>query len=280
PSIEILNLTKNMRVLLKGDINAGNFSNILLKIGNGIYPEKDGLINLPENLCTVVTTVPELIDKVYPNIARIQHKPIEWLHERAILSPTNEHAALINDVLLNSFEGEEMIYKSVDTVIHTEDAVHYPVEFLNTINPAGLPYHSLRLRVGAPVMLLRNLKPPKLCNGTRLQVRVLHRNIVEGIILTGSAKGETVFIPRIPLIPNDLPFEFRRLQFPLKVCFAMTINKSQGQTLALAGVDLRQPCFSHGQLYVACSRVSSPSSLVILAPPSRTTRNVVCKEIL
>lgn len=280
PSIEILNLTKNMRVLLKGDINAGNFSNILLKIGNGIYPEKDGLINLPENLCTVVTTVPELIDKVYPNIARIQHKPIEWLHERAILSPTNEHAALINDVLLNSFEGEEMIYKSVDTVIHTEDAVHYPVEFLNTINPAGLPYHSLRLRVGAPVMLLRNLKPPKLCNGTRLQVRVLHRNIVEGIILTGSAKGETVFIPRIPLIPNDLPFEFRRLQFPLKVCFAMTINKSQGQTLALAGVDLRQPCFSHGQLYVACSRVSSPSSLVILAPPSRTTRNVVYKEIL
>ncbi|XP_015378648.1 PREDICTED: uncharacterized protein LOC107172867, partial [Diuraphis noxia] len=103
-------------------------------------------------------------------------------------------------------------------------------------------------------MLLRNLKPPKLCNWTRLKDKALDRNIVEATILTGCAKGETVFVPRFSLTPNDHPFEFKLLQFPLKVCFTMTIKKSQGQTLKFAGIDLREKCFLHGQFYVACSR--------------------------
>ena len=128
-------------------------------------------------------------------------------------------------------------------------------------------------------MLLRNLTPPKLCNGTRLKVVSLQRNLIEADILTGCGAGETVLIPRIPLIPNNFPFQFKRVQFPVSVCFAMTINKSQGQTLKAAGVDLTIPCFSHGQLYVACSRVSFPENLYVLAPDGKTT-NVVYKEIL
>ncbi|XP_025421005.1 uncharacterized protein LOC112691082 [Sipha flava] len=178
---------------------------------------------------------------------------MEWLCERAILTPKNDQAAAINDTLLMSFEGEEKVYTSIDTVVNMEDATNYPVEFLNSLKPPGMPYHRLILRVGIPIMLLRNLKPPKLCNRTRLKVKALHRNIVEATILTECAKGETVFVPRIPLILNDHPFEFKRLQFPLKVCFAMTINKSQDQTLKFAGIDLRENCFSHGQFYVACS---------------------------
>ena len=115
-------------------------------------------------------------------------------------------------------------------------------------------------------MLLQNLIPPKLCNGARLQVKSLHKNVVEATIFTGCGSGETVFMPRIPLIPSDYHFQFKRRQFPIKVCFAMTINKAQGQSLKMAGVDLREDCFSHGQLYVACSRVSTPDSLVILQP--------------
>lgn len=99
-------------------------------------------------------------------------------------------------------------------------------------------------------MLLRNLSPRKLCNGTRLKVVNLKNFLIECIILTGNATGETVFIPRIPMIPSELPFQLKRLQFPVKIAFGMTINKAQGQTLKVAGVDLSIQCFSHGKLYV------------------------------
>ncbi|XP_022182202.1 uncharacterized protein LOC111042018 [Myzus persicae] len=165
-------------------------------------------------------------------------------------------------------------------MVNIDNATKYPVEFLNSLKPTGVPYDRIILRVGTPIVLLRNLKPPKLCNGTRLKVKALHRNIVEATILTGCAKGETVFVLRTPLILNDLPFEFKRLQFPLRVCFAMTIIKSQGRTLKFAGIDLRENCFSLGQLYVACSCVSSPSILVILTPTNKSAKNIVYKEVL
>jgi ATP-dependent DNA helicase PIF1 len=167
-----------------------------------------------------------------------------------------------------------MVNKSVDTVTNRDETVNYPVEFLNTLNPPGRPAHRLTLKVVVPVMLLRNLNPPKLCNGTRLQIKVLKRNVIEATVFTGCAEDETVFITRIPINPSDYPFEFKRLQFPIRVCFAMTINMSQEQSLKEAGIDVRQDCFSHGQFHVACSRVSKPSNLVILAP-ERKTANVV-----
>ncbi|CAF4696322.1 unnamed protein product, partial [Rotaria sp. Silwood2] len=79
-------------------------------------------------------------------------------------------------------------------------------------------------------------------------------HVIEATIMTGCAKGEDVFIPKIPLLPSDMPFEFTRLQFPERLAFAMSINKAQGQSLKVAGVNLETPCFSHGQLYVACLR--------------------------
>ena len=102
-------------------------------------------------------------------------------------------------------------------------------------------------------MVLRNLDPQKICNGTRLTIKNMSNNLLQATILTGKYSGEDVFIPRIPLIPSDYPFQFRRVQFPVKVCFAMTINKAQGQTLQTVGLSLEpNPVFSHGQLYVGC----------------------------
>ncbi|XP_063912264.1 ATP-dependent DNA helicase pif1-like [Zophobas morio] len=234
PQIKKLALKTNMRVLLGGDATVGEFAQTVLQIGDGNYPTVDGKIIIPPTLATVVESLTELTNKIYPDIINLKAKPIDWLCERAILTPKNDRAAGINDLLLKSFEGEEIQYKSVDSVVQTDDAINYPVEFLNTLNPAGLPPHNLTLKIGAPVMLLRNLNPAKLCNGTRLQITALHQNIVEATIITGCAQGE---------------------KFPLKVCFAITINKAQGQTLKMAGIDLMEDCFSHGQFYVACSRM-------------------------
>jgi hypothetical protein len=83
-----------------------------------------------------------------------------------------------------------------------------------------------------------------LCNGTRLQIKLLRNNIIEAVVLIGPAKGEIAFIPRILMIPSNLPFSFKRLQFPVKVSFSITINKAQGQTFKYVGVDLRTECFS------------------------------------
>lgn len=86
-------------------------------------------------------------------------------------------------------------------------------------------------------------------------------------------------IPRIPIISDDTPFQFKRLQFPIRLAYAMTINKSQGQSLQVCGLNLEHQCFSHGQLYVACSRVGKPSSLIIYTDDNKA-KNIVYERAL
>ncbi|XP_057432101.1 uncharacterized protein LOC130724849 [Lotus japonicus] len=83
-----------------------------------------------------------------------------------------------------------------------------------------------------PIMLIRNIdQSAGMCNGTRLIVTALTPYIIVATALSGSKTGKPVYIPRLSLTPFDtgLPFKFSRRQFPITVCLAMTINKSQGQ---------------------------------------------------
>ncbi|VDN00850.1 unnamed protein product, partial [Onchocerca ochengi] len=75
-------------------------------------------------------------------------------------------------------------------------------------------------------IILRNISQPKLCNGARLAVKKLMNNAVQATVLTGSFKDEDVLIPRISMIPMDMSFQFKRLQFPIRLALAFTINKA------------------------------------------------------
>lgn len=163
-------------------------------------------------------------------------------------------------------------------MMNQDENLNFPTEFLNSLNPPGMPSHELKLKIGSPVILMRNLNAPKLCNGTRLCVKQILNNIIEAEVLTGKQKGNLVFIPRIPIIANDLPFCFKRLQFPVRLAYSMTINKAQGQTFRFCGVNLKESCFSHGQLYVAFSRVGQKENLFVYAPEYKTV-NVVYKNV-
>ena len=123
-----------------------------------------------------------------------------------------------------------------------------------------MPSHKLALKIGSPIIMLRNLNPDDgLCNGTRLICRTFSPHVIDAEIVNGAHAGRRVFIPRIELMPSDstFPFTLRRRQFPVRLCYCMTTNKAKSQTLDFVGLYLPNQVFSHGQLYVGLSRAGS-----------------------
>ena len=153
---------------------------------------RDYLLNrkvLQCGTCTITVTKDELVHKVVLNIPQ-KYTNHQWLNARAILAVKNDDVNTINFSIQNEIPGEATAYKSIDTVMYQDEVVNYPTEFLNSLDLPGLPPHILTLKIGLPIILLRNINPPRLCNGTRLSVKKMMNNVIEATILNGKFKGE------------------------------------------------------------------------------------------
>ncbi|XP_020965902.1 ATP-dependent DNA helicase PIF1-like [Arachis ipaensis] len=273
-----------------------NFAEWLLKISDGLAgdtTDDESIVHIPSDILVKnsETALDDLIDFVYPDM--LSNLSVEnYFKDRAILAPTLDCVTDVNNKMTAGLPGQERVYLSSDSVCAEEGNMEFELdafspEILNGINCSGLPPHKLVLKVGAPVMLLRNIdQTNSLCNGTRMQVRRMGNHVIECKTLTGNKAGSIVLIPRLNLIPNNetLPVRFQRRQFPIIMSFAMTINKSQGQTLSKVGIYLLRPVFTDGQLYVALSRVTSKDGLRVLLQDhgyleDNCTMNVVYREV-
>ncbi|XP_074352354.1 uncharacterized protein LOC141691520 [Apium graveolens] len=213
-------------------------------------------ILIPPQFCNLETEnmIKNMISITYHGFKRNGHD-LEYLSKRVILTPTNQTAGHLNSLIIDML--------------------------------LGMSPHDLKLKAGAVVMLMRNLNQTLgLCNGTKMIVTKYLRFCVECEVICGTFIGTKHFIPRMELSPpdNKMHFKLVRKQMPLQICYAMTINKSQGQSLDTVGSCLPKSIFTHGQYYVAVNRITSPSELTIFVDDdsdlaTNITQNMVFKEV-
>ena len=286
---EVVYLRINMRIS-GSSANDMHFKNWLNSI-TYTPQHQNALITLPEYI-NRTSSIEGLISKVYPPsfLAAAIQQP-QLLYKTAILTTRNDTMDELNNLILNAMPGHATVLCSADVVEenNSEDNEVYQVtsEYLQTLNPSNLPPARLSIKVGCIVMLIRNMNPKAgLCNGTRLVVKEIGQYVLKVLVLKDVDDGveQIEFIPRITLLSQDeqYPFILRRIQFPVKLSFAMTINKSQGQSLQTVGIDLRNPVFTHGQLYVALSRSTKVENIHVLQSDStsNTVENIVYPELL
>ncbi|GFQ77004.1 ATP-dependent DNA helicase [Trichonephila clavata] len=166
---------------------SGQFANKLIQIGDGRVPEdpSTGLIIMP---CGQIVNSPnELLSKVYPNIPQ-NFNDQDWLSHRAILVSRNDVVEKLNVTIQKQLPGQKYAYKSIDCILNDSEEVQYHIEFLTSIQIPDLQAHNLILKVGAQIMLIRNIDAPRLCNDTRLIVKKLMQHVIQATVLTRCAK--------------------------------------------------------------------------------------------
>uniref|UniRef100_A0ABD2WRM7 ATP-dependent DNA helicase n=1 Tax=Trichogramma kaykai TaxID=54128 RepID=A0ABD2WRM7_9HYME len=267
---QIEKLKTNMRAREK------KFVSLLLNIGEG----KIKTFKIPPTWVTG-----DVCKKIYGKI------DFEQKLNKVILASHNEDVTNLNNRILHMMPNDVHTYYSTDYASYKcsdqcDDDIElkWPIEVINSVTD-GLPPHKLQLKINCIVMLIRNLSVNEgLCTGTRLKITKLYEYNIKAEILTGEKIGNVVFIPKITLKTDessDYPFIAYRKQFPIILAFAMTINKSQGQSFDEVGLYINRPLFSHGQLYVALSRCKNYDKIFIENDSENCDiiENVVWREI-
>ncbi|VDP43810.1 unnamed protein product [Heligmosomoides polygyrus] len=178
-------LTENVRASSGGI----GWSNFLIQFGNGELQNDSNEVKVPDDMLSSG----DIADEIFGDIMTLEDMSAAL--GRAILTPRNFDSLEINNKVLSKLPGQEKIYRSIDEVMNDETEANndteYLLEFLNSLTPQGYPPHELHLKKGAVIMLLRNLRVNHgLCNGTRLTVEHMDRNILGCKIATGANKGQ------------------------------------------------------------------------------------------
>ncbi|KAK2401732.1 ATP-dependent DNA helicase PIF1 [Trifolium repens] len=175
-------------------------------------------IQIPNELCILEGNDPlrSLIDFVYPKILFNFQNP-NLFQNQAILCPTLEVVEKVNDFVFSLFPGESKEYLSVDKPFkfdeeHQLQGDWFKPQLLNDIKSSAIPNHRLTLKVGFPIMLLRNLDHAKgLSNDTMMRVDHLGKHFITTTVIDGKNIGDKVVIPKIDIVLKDsgLPFKFQ-----------------------------------------------------------------------
>ena len=239
--------------------------------GSNLIPLNNSCTDSPDQFQLQYTTnFNDLVNFVYPDMSE---DATAW-SDRAILATTNNAIDRSNEIISDERPGRSVSFFSSDSLIKDENSsstAFAAPEHLNQLNVTGVPPHELILKSNGLAMIVRNLNFSEgLVNGQKCILKAVSPNsrVIHAEFLTDELPHPIVLIPRIsfPAQVGRNGINFMRVQFPLRTAYAMTINKSQGQTLTRIGLDLRSSPFAHGQLYVALTRAQKRSTVMVLLP--------------
>uniref|UniRef100_A0A183C4Z0 ATP-dependent DNA helicase n=1 Tax=Globodera pallida TaxID=36090 RepID=A0A183C4Z0_GLOPA len=306
--VNINRLTENMRVTG----NQEDYRRSLKTWGTGVTvrtaasdDRRRPYVQLCPSLC--LRSEEALIEFVFGDALKHPLANIVQLRGAAILCPLNKDTFKLNAELMKRISNavatpaqqSERVYISVDTVDPDSPldvlALNVAERYIENIygkTPSGMPEHILELKVGAVMMVIKNISVAHgLCNGTRVQIIALGDNIISCRYIQGPRSGTEFkmyrhrfrFGGRGREATRHGAVKWTRLQFPLRPGFVITTHKAQGQTLARVGVHLSSSqCFAHGQFYVAMSRVRTSDDIRVLtsARSSNCVQNWVVEAVV
>lgn len=269
PSVRRVGFQQNFRACQDHE-----FAELLESVGSGSLTE----VSIPA--ASQVSCMEDLVLQVLgPDLSLADNAAM-------VLTLTLDDSEAVNNYCLNSMPGLCHEMYAADTFLDCRQPDQYPPEVVAGIRIPGVPPHCLHLKVGARYMIVKNMMK-NMFNGVRcVLVAMAGSKCVFVRLISGPGAGQTVLLPAIVFCitpeQSGLPFSIRRRQLPMIPAFAVTVHKSQGQTLSKVGLYITTPMFTHGQLYTALSRTRGWTNIRVFStlPNPSIIQNCICAHVL